>query len=165
MKTLKLLSVIIGLSIILFSCGDDNEIDTEKPEIDITIPEAFPTSCNDTIYFGESFTIKFRLTDNTELGSYSIDIHHNFDHHSHSTEVMECNLNPKKTPENPYILIETYDIPIGKNEYITDLPITIPSSNTSGELYDEGDYHFNLSVTDQEGWTTQFGIGIKMMHR
>ena len=55
--------------------------------------------------------MKVRFTDNAELGSYSINIHNNFDHHSHSTEVEECNMDPVKEPVNPYVFIQDYDIP------------------------------------------------------
>lgn len=150
--------------IFLSSCEKDEEIDTTRPEIDFTIQGAFPTQCTDTVYFGEPFAFKLRFTDNMELGSYSVDIHHNFDHHSHSTEAVECNLDPKKDAVNPYTGIEDFTIPGGRTEYITDIPMSIPTSNSAG-LFDEGDYHFFVSVTDKEGWSTNYGIGIRMAYR
>lgn len=165
MKTLTLLFGILILSVFFVSCENPVEVvDKEKPAIDISFPDAFPAHCSDTLYFGESFTLKVRFTDNVELGSFSLDIHHNFDHHTHSTEVMECDLDPIKNPVNPYTIIEDYDIPPGLNEYETALPITIPSSDANGQ-FDEGDYHFHISLTDKEGWSTQLGIGIKMVYR
>ncbi len=150
--------------LILFSsCGKDKEIDTDKPFIDISFPEAFPKNC-DTIYFGESLNLRILLTDNSELGTFSIDIHHNFDHHSHSTEVTECNSDPVKDPVNPFIYIKDFDIPAGLKEHETNLSITIPSGDGNG-IYDEGDYHFFISLTDKEGWSAQKGLSIKMLHR
>ena len=32
-------------------------------------------------------------------------------------------------------------------------------------LYDEGDYHFFISLTDKEGWSAQKGLSVKMLHR
>ena len=145
------------------ACEKDEEIDTEKPNIDFTIQDAFPVNC-DTVYFGETFELKVLFTDNVELGSYSIGIHNNFDHHSHSTEVTECNLDPIKDPVNPFVFIEDYDIPKGQTEYETNLSISIPSGNENGD-YDEGDYHFFLSLTDTEEWSTQKGLSIKMLHQ
>jgi hypothetical protein len=104
------------------------------------------------------------FTDNAELGSYSIDIHNNFDHHSHSTEVTECSLDPIKDPVNPFLFIEDYNIPAGQSDYQTNMSISIPSSNGNG-VYDEGDYHFFISLTDKEGWSAQKGLSIKMLHR
>ncbi|MCE5345736.1 MAG: DUF4625 domain-containing protein [Bacteroidales bacterium] len=145
------------------SCEKDKDIDNQKPVIDLSIQNAFPVSC-DTLYFGETFILKVKFTDNVQLGSYSIDIHNNFDHHSHSTEVTECNLDPIKEPVNPFTLIQDYDIPVGLQEYETNLSITIPSSNSNGS-FDEGDYHFFISLTDREGWSAQKGLSIKILHR
>ena len=158
----NIIKAIIPLIILsLVSC--ENDIDKQKPVIDITGAEAFPVNC-DTIYYGEPFHFIALFTDNKELGSFSIDIHNNFDHHSHSTEVSECNLDPVKDPVNPFVFIQDYDIPAGRDEYQTDLVLTIPSENTNG-LFDDGDYHFFISLTDKEGWSTQKGLSIKMVHR
>ncbi len=148
---------------LFFSCEKSDDVDNEKPNIDLTLAEAFPINC-DTLYFGETFELKVLFTDNVELGSYSIDIHNNLDHHSHSTEVTECNLDEIKSPVNAYTTINDYEIPIGVDEYETNLLISIPSGNDDG-LYDDGDYHFYISLTDKEGWSTQKGLSIKMLHR
>jgi hypothetical protein len=121
----------------------------------------------DTLYFGESFDFKVLFSDNSELGStgaFSIDIHNNFDHHSHSTEVTECNLDPIKEPVNPYLFIEDYDIPAGLSEYEVNLSIALPNGDTGGD-FDDGDYHFFISLNDKEGWSTQKGLSIKIFHR
>ena len=162
MKTLKLFSILI-LSLFLFITCSESEIDDEEPEIDLSIPNAFPVNC-DTLYFGEPFTLKVLFTDNAELGSFSIDIHNNFDHHSHTTEVTECNLDAIKTPVNPYLSIDEYDIPEGMDTYETSLKITIPDGDNKGE-FDEGDYHFFISLVDKEGWSTQKGLSLKILRR
>ncbi len=165
MKIFKLLFPAILLILVINSCNDE-EIDKQKPEIDIDIQGAFPVNC-DTIYFGEAFNFKTLFKDNVELGSYkafSIDIHNNFDLHSHSTEVTECNFDTKKDPVNPFTFIQDYDIPEGVKEYETNLSITIPSGNDKG-LYDDGDYHFFISLTDKEGWSAQMGLSVKLIHR
>lgn len=163
MKNIFYIPAMIFALSLLFSCGDDNDVDKEAPVIDLSAVDAFPINC-DTLYFGETFTLKVIFTDNTELGSFSLDIHNNFDHHSHSTEVTECSLDDKKEAENAYTFIEDYDIPEGSKSYETDLEITLPSSNSSGS-YDEGDYHFFISLTDKEGWSEQKGLSIKILNR
>ncbi len=163
MKTFNLLSVIIALSFFLGSCEKKEKIDKEKPVIDLSIQGAFPNNC-DTLYFGESFILKVKFIDNVQLGSYSIDIHNNFDHHSHSTEITECSLDPIKSPVNPFLFIEDYDIPVGQTEYQTNILISIPSGNGNGN-FDEGDYHFFISLTDKEGWSSQKGLNIKLLYR
>lgn len=166
MKILKLLSITTVLSFFIYSCEKEDEIDKEKPVIDLSIPNAFPVNC-DTLYFGESFNFKVLISDNLELGSisaFSIDIHNNFDNHSHSTEVTACNIDPVKEPVNPYLFIKSFDIPSGVSKYETNLEISIPSSDSNGD-YDEGDYHFFISLTDKNGWSTQKGLSVKMLHR
>lgn len=155
--------VLLPFLVIALSTSCEKEIDKELPVIDLGIQDAFPVNC-DTLYFGESFELKVLFSDNAELGSFSIDIHNNFDHHSHSTEVSECHLGPVKEPVNPFKLIEEYEIPAGQTEYETDLSISVPSGNETGP-YDEGDYHFFISLTDAEGWSSQKGLSIKILER
>ncbi len=157
---LPLLAVFI---LFFVACSDDNEVDQEKPVINISFVEAFPIQC-DTLFFGESFVLKMKFSDNQELGAFSIDIHHNFDHHSHSTEIGECSPHPDKVPVNPYLFINDYPIPEGLTEYDTNLTISIPDGNGM-ELYEEGDYHFMIKLTDETGWETLKGLSIKMVRR
>ena len=163
MKSYKFVFIPFFLLILSISCEKNGGTDKQKPEIDLSNAGAFPMNC-DTLYFGETFIFKVIFTDNAEIGSYSIDIHHNFDHHSHSTEVTECNLDQKKSPVNPFVFIQDYNIPGGLKEYETNLSVIIPASNAKG-LFDEGDYHFFISLTDKEGWSAQSGLSIKMRYR
>lgn len=162
MKILKNSSFFILSIIIFFSCEDGKEIDKEKPYIDISHQDAFPINC-DTLYFGETFILKVKFTDNFELGSFSIDIHNNFNHHSHSTEINECSLNADIEPVNPYVAVADYEIPELLKEYTTQLSIELPAQNSKGK-FDEGDYHFFISLTDKEGWSNQKGLSIKILH-
>jgi hypothetical protein len=164
MNTSKIIILLVVLSILLNACQDYEKptIDTEKPLIDLTILDAFPTSC-DTLYFDEPFIVKALLTDNVELGAFNIDIHNNFDHHTHSTELEQCTLGAVKTAENPYVYIQDYTLPV-TNEFTTDVSMTIPSSDGI-DLYDEGDYHFQIRLTDKEGWSTMKGLNVKLLRR
>lgn len=157
--------IVIGILFFFHACKEEGEqeIDTQKPNVELGIPSAFPTSC-DTLYFGEPFTVKVRLTDNAQLAAYNIDIHQNFDQHTHSTEFDTCILDAKKSAINPYLFIQDYTIPNGSKDYTTDLSLTMPKSDGTN-LYDEGDYHFQMRVTDQEGWSSMRGFNVKILHR
>lgn len=139
------------------------EIDEEKPVIDLTVEGVFPVNC-DTLYLGETFTWRTRFTDNAQLGSYSLEIHQNFDHHAHSTELGACELDPVKDPVNPFHTIMEFGIPAGTTEYTVNNEIHLPLSDADG-TFDEGDYHFFISLTDREGWSTQKGLSIKVLRR
>ena len=144
------------LAFFLFcSCEEEVEIDTEYPEIDIAFDEAFPKQCS-SINRGEAFIFKARFTDNIQLGGFSVDIHHNFDHHTHSTEVNDCDMESVKEPDNPFLFIQNHPIPEGQNEYIAEMQIEVP------ENVDSGDYHFMILLTDEEGWQTIKGLSIKI---
>ncbi|WP_345951595.1 DUF4625 domain-containing protein [Mucilaginibacter sp. PAMB04274] len=135
--------------------GTQKAIDTEYPVINVTGTSAFPKQCS-TVKRGEKFTFRALLSDNIQLGSVSVDIHHNFDHHTHSTEVESCNMDAIKTPVKPFLLIQTYPIPAGQKTYEVQQEITVPAN------IDPGDYHFMIRLTDKEGWQTIKGLSIKI---
>lgn len=153
----------LALIVLFFACDKQQEIDTEKPVISITNVDVFPSYC-DTLYFGESFNLKAFFSDNKELGAYSIDVHNNFDHHSHGHKMEECQLGPQKQAVNPFFMLKDYSIPMSLKEYDVNESIAIPSGNDLG-LFEEGDYHFQIFLTDKEGWSTPLGLSIKMIHR
>lgn len=153
-RSLFVLSLLSGM-LLLSSCQDQEEIDTEYPVIDADFAETFPQQCS-ILTKGETFTFTARFTDNIQLGSFSIDIHHNFDHHTHSTEVEECDMAPVREPENPLLFIRNYPIPEGQQEYVAEFEMEIP------EDVDSGDYHLMILLTDHEGWQTIRGLSIKI---
>lgn len=163
MGSMKNLVLVAGITAVLLTACAREKIDDEKPEIDLTVSGAFPQNC-DTLWLGESFIFKALFTDNAELGSFSIEIHENFDHHAHSTEVTTCNLEPVKTPVNPLYFTRDFEIPAGLTEYETNLQISLPVGNNDGN-FDEGDYHFFIRLTDREGWSAQKGLSIKLYKR
>lgn len=150
-------NVVLGALLLLSGCSKENEVtpDTEYPQIDITGANAFPKVCS-TVKRGEKFVFRAQLSDNAQLGSVSVDIHNNFDHHNHSTEVESCTLEPVKTPIKPFLLIQSYPIPAGLKTYDVQQEITVPAD------VDPGDYHFLIRVTDKEGWQTIKGLSIKL---
>lgn len=156
MKKIQFLLGILSLAFISACSSDNAEIDTEYPVINIAASDAFPIQCS-TIERGKTFIFKATFTDNVELGSYSLDIHHNFDHHTHSTEVNTCETEAVKKPVNPMLFINNYTIPTGLKTYEATAQISIPAD------VDPGDYHFMIRLTDKEGWQTLKGLSIKIL--
>ncbi len=143
---------------ILFVACTDTVKDEKTPVIDMSIAGAFPQNCV-TVFRGESFTFKARFMDNMELGSYSIEMHHNFDHHTHSTSSESCEMEPIKKAVNPLLFINEYNIPAGLTDYTATVQIEVPAT------VDTGDYHFMLRLTDKSGWQTFEGISVKVANR
>lgn len=157
MKSLKFVLQLLTLMILFTACSSDNEnVDTEYPTINLSAADAFPIQCSQ-ISRGEKISFRALFNDNAELGSYSLDIHHNFDHHNHSTEVNDCVNDPIKKPVNPMLYINSVTIPTGLKSYQAVQEITIPQD------IDPGDYHFLIRLTDKEGWQTIKGISIKIL--
>ncbi len=149
--------MVLAIVVVSQSCSKNkDDIDKEYPEIDLTIADAFPVQCGQIVR-GVPFIFKARFTDNAALGSYSLDIHHNFDQHTHSTEVLTCEMEPVKTPINPYVYIQSFDIPGNPREFVATMTMTFP------EDADPGDYHFMIKLTDKEGWQTIRGLSIKVI--
>jgi hypothetical protein len=151
----RILLLLLPVVCILASCNKNGETDTIYPQIDLSVSEAFPVQCS-VIETGKTFRFKARFTDNVALGSFSLDIHHNFDHHTHSTDIGNCDDEPVKLPENPMLFIQDYTIPEGSSDYTATADIAVP------ENIDTGDYHFLIRLTDREGWQTIKGISIKI---
>ena len=154
--------LLILITMVATSCSKE-EVDQTKPEIVMNAESSYPQNC-DTLWLGETFTFSAIFTDNQELGSYSIEIHENFDHHSHSTESEACNLMPQKEPVNPFQFLQDYAVPEGMTIHEAVENIYIPDSNNEGPI-DDGDYDLSIKLTDREGWATQKVISIKLMRR
>jgi hypothetical protein len=157
MKKIKSIAVVtMAFMLLVAGCKKDEEnIDTVYPSIDISVANAFPTQCS-VIKKGETFVFSADLSDNVELGSISVDIHHNFDHHSHSTEVEACNMDAKKAAIKPFLLIKDFPIPSGQKNFKISQEIAVPND------IDAGDYHFLIRLTDKSGWQTIKGISVKI---
>jgi hypothetical protein len=142
---------IISILAFTLSACDEEDKDMQKPEISIS----FPQNCQ-TLQRGESFTFIAQFSDNAELGSYNIEIHNNFDHHSHSTDNVECELNAKKAPVNAWVFNPNYAIPAGRKTFEANNEIIVPAD------IDAGDYHFMVRLTDKSGWQQLAAVSVKI---
>ncbi len=136
-------------------CAKDTDKDNEKPIIVMDGNNAFPKPC-DTIARGESFAFNAVFSDNIELGNYNIEIHQNFDHHTHGSHVETCESDPAKEPVNPFYFNESYSIPSGSTHFNAIIEIQVP-----GDI-DTGDYHFMVKLTDREGWQSWQSVSVKV---
>lgn len=148
--------LVIILLIAACSSDDSTEIDEEKPTISVNYTAGFPQGCA-LLSRGETYNFRAMVTDNSELAAYSIDIHHNFDHHTHDDQVTECDLSEIQSPVNPLIYVENFTIEGSLTSYEINIPVTIPTD------IDAGDYHCAYSVTDATGWQSRTSIDIKIV--
>lgn len=153
-KTILTLSLLCALA--ACSSDDDETKDMQKPVITDTGIVADPIDCQ--VYRrGQVIPFSYVFTDDTELGKYNIEIHNNFDHHTHSTSSAECEQEADKAPVKAWVYNQDFnDIPAGSRQYKARVDIAIPQD------IDTGDYHFMVRVTDRAGWQELKAMAIKI---
>ena len=175
MKTTSLsrffFSILVGCAFgaattLLAACSSDDDKDMTPPTITDRGITANPINCQ-VYHPGDTIAFRYLFEDNEALGSYNIEIHNNFEHHSHSTEAndhegTECShdshahatdeeLNSGATL---WTFSQDYAIPEGLLVYKAANDIVIPR-NVS-----HGDYHFMIRLTDRAGWQQLKAIAI-----
>ncbi len=152
----SILSLILLCALCACSSSDDEDVkDMTYPEISGVGITANPTDCQ-VYHRGEVIPFSYVFTDDTELGAYNIEIHHNFDHHTHSTSSVECPMEALKQPVSPWVFNQDYPIPSGLRTYKSRVDIPIP------EGIDTGDYHFMIRLTDRAGWQQLRALAVKI---
>ena len=150
---------------VFVACNKD-EVDETKPVISDKGITANPINCQ-VYHRGETIPFCYLFEDDTELGSYNIEVHDNSDHHSHSTEGNshegnECQEDHDHDHENGevglqhWVFNQSVTIPEGQRSYQARLDIVIPSNILTG------DYHFMIRLTDKAGWQALKTVAIKI---
>jgi hypothetical protein len=162
MNTLKhLVAFIIILACMISACKKDVK-DTEPPLIHSDWASSFPAQC-DTLVLGETYSIQLKFSDNQELASFSIEIHHNFDLHSHDGIGTECFADTSKTPVYPFYYVNTFQIPSGKTDFLSNSVIWIPEADCCDIPYDDGMYHCKVVLTDKAELSDTMYLNIRLV--
>lgn len=159
MKKSKIILPIILMVFASVACIEQRDTEAEQPVIELLSP----MPC-DTLYFGEPFHYTVKITDNTGLGNISMDMHNNFGHHSHGAHAP-CNMDAPKEAVDPYTDSWIFSLPPEKKEYIFDTIITLRAMKNEITLYDPGDYHFHIYVTDNDGYQVFTSLDVKTLNK
>lgn len=160
MKTKKYIQLTLTMALALsaWACNDDTKDDT-PPRITDTGITCNPIDCQ-VYQRGDMIPFRYVFEDDTELGSYNIEIHDNNDHHTHSTSSVECEADGhdhESHPEgSPWVYNKDFTIPAGLKSYAASIDIPIPDN------IGKGDYHFMIRLTDKAGWQQIKGIAIRI---
>ncbi|WP_051205286.1 DUF4625 domain-containing protein [Salinimicrobium xinjiangense] len=140
MKTkLKFFTFVIAATLVFTSCSDDDTVvDTQKPTITIVEPHT-----EEEFVPGSVLLFEAVFTDNVELASYKIEIHEDFDEHTHA-------FNKSSQDLNPFAYEQTFTIPAGRTSFEATQEIAIPAE-LNGQPISEGAYHLGVFVTDKSG--------------
>ncbi|HBH22203.1 MAG TPA: hypothetical protein DDY13_02145 [Cytophagales bacterium] len=141
--------VFLILSLVIFSScdnNDENPQDTEAPAIEVEDP-----AYGEYFEAGKSVHFMAMMTDNQGLATYNVDIHNNFDGHSHGRLAA--------TSEDPSLIkwsfSQSFEIPGSPKNYEAHLhdEVEIPSETMAGP------YHFIVQAIDMEGNSTSHQDG------
>ncbi len=145
------------VALIVASCKS-NDTDVNYPIIDDA--NFLPADCSE-YQPGGVIKVHFLCTDDTELGSYNIEIHSNFDHHTHGTSDVECDEHHQAGGADHdhesltgWVYNQDVKIPAGLKSNVVDVDIAIPADAEVGE------YHFVVRLTDSAGWQTLKAVPI-----
>lgn len=135
MKKYYFLSAIVTVFVFVFvlsSCSKD-DADTTAPTIELDEPED-----GDSLLIGAEVHFECDFKDGVMLGSYMIEIHNNFDGHSHKAQ-------SRADGEQPFFFKKSYDLSGLRNSHVHHHDVVIPA-NTQ-----EGHYHLVVYCTDAAG--------------
>lgn len=148
MKKVNFLTVVIlvALSVSFISCEKEN-IDTQKPTIQILEPGA-----NEHLLIGDEEGVHFEVefADNIALKSYKVDIHSNFDGHTHSHAPAKVQATTTADSVAFSYNNSWNDILDKKNATVHHHDIKIPAM-VNGQPVKEGNYHLLVYCVDKAG--------------
>jgi hypothetical protein len=147
MKTTRYFSICLVaiFALLAAACGDDS--DNTKPVIDLVEP-----ADGDVLQIGDSVHFEMNLSDNEMLHSYKVDIHDNFDSHSHALSRADDG------ETTPFSFNRTWDVSGKKNAHVHHHQIFIPENATPGA------YHLVVYCTDEAGNESRVARDIELSH-
>lgn len=141
----SLICLLTVSSQLFIACDKDDKGDTTKPVITLHEPEE-----GQVLKIGGDVHFEMDLADDVMLKSYKIDIHNNFDNHTHA--------NTKSGDEVPFVFRKEYDVSGQRTAHIHHHDIVIP------ENAHEGKYHLMVYCLDAAGNESRVTRNIVLSH-
>ncbi len=137
-------AILAAIALSTTSCSNDNTGDTTPPVIKLIAPTE-----NGLLEIGDEHGVHFdmQLTDNVGLANYKVEIHNNFDGHTHSRAEES-----QKTVD--FTFNKVWKLEGQKNTSIHHHEIVIPKNATPGK------YHMMVYCTDLAGNETHVARNI-----
>lgn len=132
MKKFYILSLLALAFSFVFTACDNDDADTTRPIIELDEPED-----GDELLIGAGIHFECDFSDDVMLGSYMIEIHNNFDGHSHKA--------PSRATDEPFFFKQSYDLSGLRNAHVHHHEVVIPENATPGN------YHLVVYCTDAAG--------------
>lgn len=152
MKPTYIFITAVFATILTFTSCEDNDIDNTQPVITIGEP-----ANGETLYIGSDVHFECDFSDDVELRSYKIEIHSNFDGHTH-----EKSASFSADEETPFSYTNSWTFDEGlKNAHVHHHEIVIPE-NINGIPVAHGNYHFGIYCTDAAGNESHLFIDVAL---
>ncbi len=138
MKKITFISI-VSLALYMSACKEKEEIDSEKPvfkSVKINSIEQINATSETEVITNESFSAAIELSDNIELSQLKVEVHENFDGHSHAKIAIKA--------IDTFAFNEVYTLS-GKTA-----TKTINFWTNSNEVQN-GEYHLELQALDKSG--------------
>ncbi|MDR1863977.1 MAG: DUF4625 domain-containing protein [Bacteroidales bacterium] len=136
-----------AVTVLSASCDDSGQGDAVKPVIELHEPAE-----GDVLKTGSDVHFEMDLSDDVELKSYKVNIHPNFDGHSHNKAGEETEATVDFEFER------SWDVSGKKNEHVHHHEIEIPENATPGA------YHLMVYCTDAAGNEAHIAVNIELSH-
>lgn len=144
-KTIYIAFALLTFSFIFNACSDDDG-DTTKPVIQLDAPAE-----GANLMIGSDIHLDMDLSDNVMLSSYKIEIHNNFNGHTHGET--------RATDETvAFHFDKSWDVSGNVNTHVHHHEIVIPENATPG------DYHLMVYCTDAAGNESHIARNIVLSH-
>lgn len=137
MKLFNIFPIAFMALALLASC-EKNDADTQKPQIEVISPAE-----EQQIRLGDAIVFNVKFSDNEELKSYKVDIHSNFDAHTHKLGAVNDSV--------AWTFQKSWDFPAGMSQMqIQHQEIVVPAV-ISEHPVSRGEYHITIYCTDASG--------------
>lgn len=136
MKKVSVFIYAAAIAVFVWSCNKDDDKDTTKPVIELEEP-----ADGDTLFIGYDTHLEMELLDNVQLKSYKVDIHNNFDGHTHTKSTAAT---------GAWTFSKSWDVSGSKNTHVHHHEIEVPTV-VDGVQIAKGKYHFTVYCTDAAG--------------
>lgn len=153
---MRIFILLVGLIAIL-SCSND-EVDSLPPMVEIVSLNPSPNSgvvCGSIdenlirVLGGDTIIMELRIDDESEIGQYKIDIHHNFDCHGHGSNGLNLVAPEIDNSTEDWFQVSVMDWTEDTDRLTLRLPV--PTQVTAGT------YHLGFQISDVFGNTDGLG--------
>lgn len=161
LNKITLYLAVLAASVFITSCSDE-DVDNMKPTIKLVAPVD-----DQVLHPGSELHFECEFADDVELRSYKVEIHNNFDGHTHEHATVLKSAGEEHG--HPWAYSKSWDFEAGqKNAAIHHHEIVVPQTilvDGVEEEVAEGNYHLGVYCMDAAGNESKVFVDIVIEHQ